>query len=244
MTDNTSPVATLAASLPKGNGLTRAAGELHKRKGALVPFIGYLRVEEVGEDLNDVLKVKTTIQRLELCTGELERDAKSLVARASFQANSHPGQLALMAEPGTIAAKAEERDRYVGYLREWQTEQDPPMSDADAGQLWHNFSGGHYGPLDQAAPEFVREFLLEHGALPDEGGKPKADAAGTSDPDEDLDGEPTDPPGPEFSDGSDSTSDPDGETAEPAAAPGQADAAGPKKPAKKAAGAPLTSVPS
>lgn len=177
MTDNTSPVARLAASLPKGNGLTRAAGDLFARKGALVPIVGYIRVEEVAEDLNDVRKVLTTIQRLELCTGELERDAKSLVARASFQANNHPGQMALMAEPGTAAARAEDRDRYIRFLREWQTEQDPPMSDADAATLWHNFSGGHYGALDQAAPEFIREFLLEHGALPDEGGKPKDDTA-------------------------------------------------------------------
>jgi hypothetical protein len=190
MTDSTSPVARLAASLPKGNGLTRAAGDLYSRKGALVPFIGYVRVEEVAEDLNDVRKVLLTIQRLELCTGELERDAKSLVARASFQANNHPGQMTLMVEPRTAAAIAEDRDRYIRFLREWQKEQDPQVSDADAAQLWHSFSGGHYGALDQAAPAYLREFLLERGILPDEGAKPQGEAALASEPDDAADPEP------------------------------------------------------
>lgn len=168
MTDNTSPVATLAARLPKGNGLTRAVEQLHGNNGALIPFIGYLEVEESGEDKNEVLKIKTSIARLELCQGDLERDAKDLLARASHAANSHPGQMTLMAEPGTAAAKAEERDRYIGYLREWQAEQDPAVSDADAGVLWNNFAGGHYGELDTAEPAFLREFLLNLGALPDQ----------------------------------------------------------------------------
>lgn len=168
MTDNTSPVATLAARLPKGNGLTRAVEQLHGNNGALIPFIGYLEVEESGEDKNEVLKIRTSIARLELCQGDLERDAKDLLARASHAANSHPGQMTLMAEPGTAAAKAEERDRYVGYLREWQAEQTPPVSDADAGEQWNNFAGGHYGELDTAEPAFLREFLLNLGALPDQ----------------------------------------------------------------------------
>lgn len=170
MTDNTSPVATLAARLPKGNGLTRAVERLHGNNGALVPFIGFIEVEESGEDKNQVLKIRTSIARLELCTGELERDAKDLIARASYRANTHgdDGTAALFPEPGTAAAKAEDRTRYIGYLREWQKEQDPAVSDADAAVLWNNFAGGHYGALDQAAPEYVREFLLNIGALPDE----------------------------------------------------------------------------
>lgn len=187
MTDSTSPVATLTAKLPKGNGLTRAAAELHGQKGALVPFIGYLRVEEVGEDLNDVLKVKTTIQRLELCVGELDRDAKDLIARASYAANSYPGQMALMAAPGTAAALAEDRDRYIGYLREWQKEQEPPVSDADAAQQWNDFGGGNYGTLDQAAPAYLREFLLSVGALPDDPAKPDVDPPFSDDGEDDDD---------------------------------------------------------
>lgn len=167
MTDNTSPVATVKAKLPKGNGLTRAVEQLHGHNGALIPFIGYLEVEESGEDKNEVLKIKTSIARLELCQGELERDAKDLIARASHAANSYPGQMTLLAEPGTAAAKAEERDRYIGYLREWQKEQDPPLSDADAGQRWNDFGGGNYGALTKAAPAYLLEFLLDIGALPD-----------------------------------------------------------------------------
>lgn len=167
MTENTSPTATISAKLPRGNGLTRAVEVLHDQRGVLVPFIGYIRVDESGEDLNDVLKIKTSIQRLELCVGELERDAKDLIARASHAANSYPGQMTLMAEPGTAAAKAEERDRYIGYLREWQKEQDPPLSDADAAVRWNDFGGGNYGPLTKAAPAYLLEFLLDIGALPD-----------------------------------------------------------------------------
>lgn len=178
MTDHTSPVATLAGKLPKGNGLTRAVESLHGHNGALVPFIGYLEVEESGEDKNEVLKIRTSIARLELCRGDLERDAKDLIARASHAANSHPGQMTLMAEPGTAAAKAEERDRYIGYLREWQKEQDPPLSDADAAVRWTDFAGGNYGSLDQAAPAYLREFLLSIGALPDDPAVPAVEFSG------------------------------------------------------------------
>lgn len=191
MTENTSPSATLSAKLPRGNGLTRAVESLHSQRGTLVPFIGYLRVDETGEDLNDALKIKTSIQRLELCVGDIERDAKDLIARASYAANAYPGQMTLMAAPGTAAALAEDRDRYIGYLREWQKEQDPPISDADAAQQWNDFGGGNYGTLDQAAPAYLREFLLSVGALPDDPAKPDVEPPfSDDDADDDDDDEP------------------------------------------------------
>lgn len=186
MSDNTSPVATLAARLPKGNGLTRAAGDLHAQKGALVPFIGYLQVEEVGEDMNDVLKVKTTIQRLELCFGDLHRDAKDLIARAAYQANSHGGQGQLFAEPGSLAAQEEDRQRYLGFLKEWQAESD--LSDADVGEQWTNFHDGSYGPsITEANPAYLLEFLKTVGALPDEdtSSVPAVEFSSAGDPNDD-----------------------------------------------------------
>lgn len=168
MTDNTSPVASLRAKLPKGNGLTRAVPALFEQRGALVPFVGLMKVEETGLDADDVQHLAGSIARFELCMGDLERDGRDLLARAAYAANAYPGQGTLFAEPGTAAALAEDRDRHIGYLREWQKEQDPPLSDADAGERWTNFSGGLYGALDQAHPAHLREFLLSIGALPDE----------------------------------------------------------------------------
>lgn len=187
MTD-TSPVASLTKSLPKGNGLTRAVPTLFDQRGALVPFIGLMKVEECGLDADDVQHLKGTIARFELCMGDLDRDGKDLLARAAYAANAYPGQGALFAEPGTAAALAEDRDRYIGYYREWQKEQTPPVSDADAAQQWHDFSGGQYGPLDKTNPAYLLEFLLSIGALPDET-KPDSEPEPDPEPDDNAAGE-------------------------------------------------------
>lgn len=190
MTDNTSPIATLHAKLPKGNGLTRAVPALFEQRGALVPFIGLMKVEETGLDASDVQHLKGSIARFELCIGDLDRDGKDLLARAAYAANAYPGQGALFAEPGTAAALAEDRERHIGYLREWQKEQDPPVSDADAADQWANFSGGEYGALDKAHPAHLREFLLSVGALKDEPVGSGADEPPFSDVDETGDDDP------------------------------------------------------
>lgn len=186
MTESTSPVASLNKGLPKGNGLTRAVPTLFNQRGALVPFVGLMKVKETGLDDDDVQHLKGTIARFELCMGDLERDGKDLLARAAYAANTYPGQGALFAEPGTVAALAEDRDRHIGYLREWQKEQDPPVSDADAAKRWTDFSGGFYNALDQAHPAHLREFLFSIGALTDdEPAKTGADDGNTDPDDED-----------------------------------------------------------
>lgn len=198
MTDNTSPVATLAGRLPKGNGLTRAVERLHGQNGALVPFIGFLEIDESGEDKNDVLKIRTSIARLELCTGELEREAKDLLARATTAANQYGGQQQLFADPGTEAEEQEQRDQLLGFLREWQAEQKPPLDDQAAADRWKSFHGGHYDARPEAAKAVhLREFLMSIGALADSDWPATATATGDEagdvdvdqgdEPDEDLD---------------------------------------------------------
>ena len=165
MTDNTSPVATLAARLPKGNGLTRAVERLHGHNGTLVPFIGYIEVEESGEDKNEVLKIKTSIARLELCFGPLAADAKDLLARASEAATSRGGQQTLFADDGDFEA---ERARILEVLEEWQNEQDPPVTSEVLEAKWQSWHGGHYDArLDHGAPAHLREFAISVGALAD-----------------------------------------------------------------------------
>jgi hypothetical protein len=169
LTDNTSPVATLAAKLPKGNGLTRAVERLHGNNGAIVPFIGFIEVEESGEDKNDVLKIKTSIARLELCFGELEREAKDLLARASEAATSREGQQALFADDADFEAK---RQEVLGFLHEWAVEQwpdaDGPQRDERLAEKWQSWHGGHYDARPEAgAPAHLREFAISIGALAD-----------------------------------------------------------------------------
>lgn len=190
MTDNTSPVATLAAKLPKGNGLTRAVERLHGHNGTLVPFIGFIEVEESGEDKNEVLKIRTSIARLELCFGELERDAKDLLARASEAATSRQGQQALFADDADFEAQ---RAEVLGYLEEWQNEQDPPVTSELLEAKWQSWHGGHYDArLDHGAPAHLREFAISIGALADStpDGKlvgDELDAASDGEPDEQPD---------------------------------------------------------
>lgn len=194
---NTSPVAKLTAGLPKGHGLARAVPTLFEQRGALVPFIGLMKVEECGLDADDVQHLRGSIARFEMCMGDLERDGKDLLARAAYAANAYPGQMTLMAAPGTVAALAEDRDRHIGYLREWQKEQDPPVSDADAAKQWADFSGGFYNALDQAHPAHLREFLLNIGALKDELVNGDDDPVGDgAEPDDeaDADAEPAEKP--------------------------------------------------
>jgi hypothetical protein len=165
LTDNTSPVATLAARLPKGNGLTRAVERLHGRNGTLVPFIGFIEVEESGEDKNEVLKIKTSIARLELCFGDLERDAKDLLARASEAATSRSGQQVLFADDGDFEAQ---RRSVLADLAEWAGEQDPPVTDELLEAKWQSWHGGHYDArLDHGAPAHLREFAISVGAIAD-----------------------------------------------------------------------------
>ncbi len=166
MTDNTSPVATLTARLPKGNGLTRAVPTLFEQRGALVPFIGFMRVEECGLDADDVQHLKGSIARFELCMGELDHDAKSLLARATTAANTYGGQQVLFAEPGEQEELQAQRDLLLKFLREWQAEQKPAVSDTQAADRWNSWHGGHYDARPEAAaPLHLREFLLSIGAL-------------------------------------------------------------------------------
>lgn len=171
MTDHTSPVAKLAAGLPKGNGLTRAVPVLFEQRGALVPFIGLMRVEESGLDADDVQHLKGSIARFELCLNDLEHDAKGLLARATTAANEYGGQQQLFADPGSQAELEEQRDLLLTFLREWQAEQKPPLDDEAAAEKWNSWHGGFYDARPEAAaPVHLREFLMSIGALADDGG--------------------------------------------------------------------------
>jgi hypothetical protein len=165
LTDNTSPVAKLAAALPKGNGLARAVPLLFEQRGALVPFVGLMRVEESGLDADDVQHLKGSIARFELCLGALERDGRDLLGRCSQAATSREGQQALFADDADFEAQ---RTEAIGYLREWAAEQNPPLDDDTLEERWQSFHGGHYDArLEHGAPAHLREFAISIGALAD-----------------------------------------------------------------------------
>jgi hypothetical protein len=168
MTD-TSPVAKLVAGLPKGNGLARAVPRLFEQRGALIPAIMLLKVSEAGLDADDVEHMRYTIERAELCLGELERDGKQLLARASEQATSREGQQALFADTADFEAM---RTEVLGYLREWAEEKWPDADDAQRAELlaeaWASWHGGHYDARpENGAPAHLREFAISCGALAD-----------------------------------------------------------------------------
>lgn len=185
MTDYTSPVAKLAAGLPKGNGLARAVPVLFEQRGTLVPFVGLMRVEETGLDADDVQHLKGSIARFELCLGALEHDGKGLLARATTAANEYAGQQTLFAEPGSEEQEQEKRDELLGYLREWQAEQTPPLTDDEAADRWNSFHGGFYDARPEAAKAIhLREFLMSIGALAD---SPTVDGPALADGEEEVD---------------------------------------------------------
>jgi hypothetical protein len=165
LTDTTSPVAKLAANLPKGNGLSRAVEKLHGRNGAMVPFVGLLRVDESGEDLNDVLKIRTSIQRLELAFGPSAADVKDLITRCSTEATSVPGQQTFSLGP-TVDELDAQRAGLVRDLLEWGTEQTPALDVAGVTDRWNSWHGGHYDArLEEAPVPHLREFALVVGAI-------------------------------------------------------------------------------
>jgi hypothetical protein len=165
VTDHTSPVAKLAAALPKGNGLSRAVPMLFDQRGALVPFVGLLRVEESGLDADDVQHLRASIARFELCLGALERDGRELLGRCSEAATSREGQQALFADDADFESQ---RAEAIGYLREWASEHKPPLDDDALEERWQSFHGGHYDArLKHGAPAHLREFAISIGALAD-----------------------------------------------------------------------------
>lgn len=186
MTDNTSPVAKLLATLPKGNGFARAVPQLFEQRGALVPFVGLMRIEESGLDADDREHVKGSISRFELCLGPLERDGRDLLTRASTDATSRGGQQALFADDADFEAR---RTEVIGYLREWQAEQTPALTDEQLEDRWQSFHGGHYDSrLEHGAPAHLREFAMTIGALADDD-EPEPDPDAHRD-DEDPDDDP------------------------------------------------------
>jgi hypothetical protein len=202
MTD-TSPVAKLVAGLPKGNGLARAVPRLFEQRGALIPAIMLLRVREAGLDDDDVEHMRFTIERAELCLGELERDGKELLGRASEAATSREGQQALFADDADFEAQ---RAELLGYLEDWQNEQDPPVTSEALEAKWQSFHGGNYDHrLDHGAPAHLREFAISIGALAD------------STPDGEVIAEPVDVPDAEVTEGDRPVveDDPDAEPAVP-----------------------------
>lgn len=164
MTDNTSPVATLIAKLPKGNGLTRAADKLYGQNGSMVYGVVALRVEESAIDLNDVEKIKASIQRLELAFGPSAADVKDLLTICSSKATSLDGQGTLFA-PDT-SHDDEDRAGLIRDLLEWGTEQNPALDVAAITDLWNSWHGGHYDArLEQAPVRYLREFAIVKGAI-------------------------------------------------------------------------------
>lgn len=164
MTD-TSPVAKLAGKLPKGNGLARAVPQLFEQRGALIPFVGLMHIDETGLDADDVQHLKGSIARFELCLGELERDGKDLIGRCSEAATSREGQQALFADDADFEAQ---RTHLLELIEEWQNEQDPPVTSEVVEAKWQSFHGGKYDArLDHGAPAHIREFAIYLGALAD-----------------------------------------------------------------------------
>lgn len=164
MTD-TSPVAKLGATLPKGNGLTRAVPKLFEQRGTLVPFVGLMRVDETGLDHSDVQHLRGSIQRFELALGPLAADAKDLITRCSTAATSVDGQQQLFGHP-TDLEDDEERRRLVGFLTEWGQEQDPQLDVAALTEQWNSWHGGYYDArLEQAPVRYLREFCFVKGVI-------------------------------------------------------------------------------
>jgi len=166
VTDTTSPVAKLVAALPKGNGLSRAVERLHPQRGAMVPFCGLIRVDESGEDLNDTLKIRVSIQRLELGFGPAAADIKDLITRCSTEATSHSnGQVALDFGP-SMEELDEQRSSLIRDLLEWGEEQEPALDVAGVTDAWNSWHGGHYDArLEEAPVPHLREFALVKGAI-------------------------------------------------------------------------------
>lgn len=165
MTDNTSPVATLSAKLPKGNGLSRAVPTLFPQRGALVPFVGMMRVEEAGLDLNDVQHLKGSIQRFELAFGPAAADAKDLITICSTAATSVDGQGSLF---DVNSEDDEQRRSLVRDLLEWGAEQDPPLDLGGITDLWNTWHGGHYDArIDhpKTPVRYLREFAISKEAI-------------------------------------------------------------------------------
>lgn len=178
----TSPVAKLTAGLPKSNGLTRAVPHLFHRRGDLVPFFGYIRIEEAGLDADDNQHLRASIQRLELATGgPLAADAKDFITRCSSAATSVNGQLTLMPPSNN---DDEARRELLGYLDEWAKEQTPPLDTAAVTDLWQSWHGGYYDArLEEAPVPHLREFCLVKGVLADD--EPDtSEAEGDADPDD------------------------------------------------------------
>lgn len=198
MTDTTSPVAKLAAVLPKGNGLSRAVERLHGNNGVMVPVVGLIRIDESGEDLNEVLKIRASIQRLELAFGPAAADVKDLITRCSTEATSHGnGQTTLDFGPSTEELDAQ-RISLVRDLVEWGTEQTPPLDVAGVTDRWNSWHGGHYDArLEEAPVPHLREFALVVGAIAEDQDPvlapffSAADTAATDDVDEPADDDTT-----------------------------------------------------
>lgn len=214
MTD-TSPVAKLVAGLPKGNGLSRAVPALFEQRGALIPAILLLKVSEAGLDADDVEHMRYTIERAELCLGELERDGKQLLARAAEKATSREGQQALFADTADFEAM---RKEVLGYLEEWAAEEWPDATDEQRreqlAEKWVSWHGGHYDARpENGAPAHLHEFAIAVGALADSDPEnvtaslttdpaPDDDGFGAGDDEPQRDDDAPAVPGPEFSGGS------------------------------------------
>lgn len=78
----------------------------------------------------------------------------------------------------------ERRAEVLGYLSEWQLEQDPVVGDEQLEERWQSFHGGNYDArLSKGAPLHLREFAISVGALADSGGPDDVD---DSEPDPDA----------------------------------------------------------
>lgn len=164
---NTSPSATLAARLPKGNGLTRAAANLFHRRGDLIPFVGLIRVDEAGLDAEDNEHIRTSIARLEIGTGHLAADIKDLITACSTVATTHPGQGTLFPAHDN---SDEERRELLGFLAEWGQEQDPPRDLPAITEMWNSWHGGFYDArLEEAPVSYLREFCFVKGVIAEDG---------------------------------------------------------------------------
>ncbi len=163
---NTTPSATLAARLPKGNGLTRATPDLFHRRGDLIPFIGLIRVDEAGLDAEDNEHIRTSIARLEIAGGHLAADVKDLLTACATAATTHAGQGTLFPPEGN---SDEERRELLGYIKEWGTEQDPVLDLPAITEQWNSWHGGFYDArLEEAPVRYLREFCFVKGVIAEE----------------------------------------------------------------------------
>lgn len=190
-------IAKLASKPPKSTGLTHGLlDRLYEQRSAgkpvpLLDLFGKASVVGHGEK-GDTRWVELEWVRLEVAAdGETAEQISHLVT-VSFERRTSAGTQMNFFDDGTEQELSEQRTMLRGFLAEWQTEQDPVVSDADLAERWNDFHDGSYGPLDEAKPTLLREFCKYLGALPDEaiGGEADDDTA-APEPDDDATAEPS-----------------------------------------------------